>query len=392
MLKGIVRETALTFVGALLIVSMTLGTLVVPDGAASWAQRTGALLRTLISFQFDNGFDRVDPVRQVIAATFVTSEIVGIVIVLLVVIAVPISLLSIAFRESPLVRNLRLLLDTASGFPVLFWCTVFVVLAARVFHTDPLGRIAPILAVSALLIGDRLLADLIQRVEIAARDILSQPYMRTVQAGGFGVTRHLLQGLCSPIAAVVLSRAMFLVSGAIPPCRYTSAARTYSHLHNDLAVICLDHPSPLPQGERRKTSPLSPCGRGLGRGGCVKLFSGAQQYDYFRTGALTLNVLEYPILDLEHSIHARRQTHVVSHHHQTSAQFTIEFKQKIVHGLGIAAVEIAGRFIGEHAQRVRHHGARHRHTLTFAAGQFSGLVFEPVIEPDTRQHGARPLE
>jgi peptide/nickel transport system permease protein len=121
--------------------------------------------------------------------------------------------------SSWIVRVARRGIDAVSSLPVLVWCTLLFVLLARGFGVIPGDDKHPYLttavAVVALLSGDRLLAELVQRVESATTDTLGEPYMRTVRAGGFGVRTHLARSLVSPIATAVMSRAMFLVSGAI---------------------------------------------------------------------------------------------------------------------------------------------------------------------------------
>jgi ABC-type dipeptide/oligopeptide/nickel transport system permease component len=117
------------------------------------------------------------------------------------------------------VRALRRVVDAVSSAPVLVWCTLIYLVMARVIGkipgSDDLPVVTLVLSALALVMGDRLLADMVQRVEIATRETLNEPYMRTVRAGGFGVRRHLMQSLVAPVATAVQSRAMFLISGAI---------------------------------------------------------------------------------------------------------------------------------------------------------------------------------
>jgi peptide/nickel transport system permease protein len=134
-------------------------------------------------------------------------------------IAIPMGVRLAMPGSSAAIRIARICVDAISSIPVLVWCTLLFVVLARGFGVIPGDDRHPLLttavAVIALLSGDRLLAELVQRVESATRDTLQEPYMRTVRAGGFGVRAHLARSLVSPIATAVLSRAMFLVSGAI---------------------------------------------------------------------------------------------------------------------------------------------------------------------------------
>ena len=102
---------------------------------------------------------------------------------------------------------------------MLVWCTLLFVVLARGFGVIPGDTTHPYLttavAVVALVCGDRMVAELVERVELATKDTMANPYMRTVRAGGFGVRAHLVRSLVSPIATAVMGRAMFLVSGAI---------------------------------------------------------------------------------------------------------------------------------------------------------------------------------
>ena len=57
-----------------------------------------------------------------------------------------------------------------------------------------------------------------------------------------------------------------------------------------------------------------------------------------------------------------------------------------LHDLGAgAAVEVAGRLVGEHQRRLADDGPRDRHPLPLAAGQLVRPVAEPVPEPDPLQ-------
>ena len=55
------------------------------------------------------------------------------------------------------------------------------------------------------------------------------------------------------------------------------------------------------------------------------------------------------------------------------------------HLFGVLAVEVAGRLVGEHEQRIVHERARDRHALLLAARELAGAVVEAVAEPDDPQ-------
>jgi len=108
------------------------------------------------------------------------------------------------------------MLTTVSSLPIVVWATALLLLSLRLqisFTTDP--TLAVLAAITTLVLGDRLLGDLIGRVDQATRELLDEPYMRTVRAAGFSLPRHLAQGLVPPIAEMIASRTLFMVGGAI---------------------------------------------------------------------------------------------------------------------------------------------------------------------------------
>ena len=74
-----------------------------------------------------------------------------------------------------------------------------------------------------------------------------------------------------------------------------------------------------------------------------------------------------PNLIQMHAVAAGRELIVVGDDHQGRAALLLQREQKIDDLLAGRAVEIAGRFIGDHDRRMRRDGARDRHALLFAA-------------------------
>ena len=54
-------------------------------------------------------------------------------------------------------------------------------------------------------------------------------------------------------------------------------------------------------------------------------------------------------------------------------------------------VELAGRLVGEHQDRLLHQGPGDRHALLFAAGKLVRAVVEPLTQADLRQQIDAPL-
>jgi len=214
-MRAILREILVVFVCAVAVIAMCLGTLAVPGAEAGWLSRSWTLMIGPLTPDFYDPGARFGIVESTLSAALVTTALVLTTVVLLLALALPVGIFSVTRPESRTWRLARRVLEGLSSFPVLLWCTAIVVIVARVFQQNPTGALAPAFVIIALLMGDRLLVELIQRVAIATSEILAQPYMRLVRAGGFGVLRHLLQSLAGPVAATVLGRAMFLISGAI---------------------------------------------------------------------------------------------------------------------------------------------------------------------------------
>jgi len=231
LMREIGREFAVVFVLSVIVVAMLLGTIpVAGDGFTwncrptdvietlpGWADRTLLLLSSGFTFHVcESSLTRGHGVLQ---SALITAQLVTLSMTVLLAIAIPLGVRSGMGRNLSVTRPLRQLVEMVSNLPILFWGTLLFVLLARKFDIIAGARgherTTMAVAVLAVTLGDRLLIDLVQRVELATREILSEPYMRTVRAGGFGVQRHVMQGLVSPVATAVLSRAMFLISGAV---------------------------------------------------------------------------------------------------------------------------------------------------------------------------------
>ena len=233
-MRGMIRECVLVALLATVMVSMALGTLsfssaevawtcqALGAGAADfgWTRRTLELMATALTFGFcDSPITRGSIVAGTLRAALTTAQLVLAAIILVVLIAVPLGVRAATHAGSRVTRAVRGGFDVVSGLPVLFWCTLTFMVMARACDIIPGSEghavITAVVAVASLVSGDRLLSDLVQLVELATQDIRAEPYMRTVRAGGFGVSRHLLQSLVPPVATAVMARAMLLISGAI---------------------------------------------------------------------------------------------------------------------------------------------------------------------------------
>lgn len=234
----LVEDVALTAGLGVLVAAMALGTLrlspsdvdwqciALGDRAASmgWWARTLELLKATASLGFcDSPIVRGATLAGALRAAQTTAVLVGAAMVLSALIAIPLGVLSATGSSrpavEPLLRGLQRALAAISSVPVLVWCTVIFLVAARGFGVIPgdmrHATLSLALGIVAMTFGDRLLIDVLQRTEHATRDVLEQPYFRLVRAGGFGVSRHVLQSLVGPLATALLTRTMFLVGSAI---------------------------------------------------------------------------------------------------------------------------------------------------------------------------------
>ena len=76
-----------------------------------------------------------------------------------------------------------------------------------------------------------------------------------------------------------------------------------------------------------------------------------------------------------------RDVAVVGDDHDRRA-LGVQFMEQLHDGVAGAAVEVAGRFVGEHDRRVVDHRAGDGDTLTFTARELVGEVVEAMTEPD----------
>ena len=79
----------------------------------------------------------------------------------------------------------------------------------------------------------------------------------------------------------------------------------------------------------------------------------------------------------------------MSDDHKTGAEVLVELQHEFEHHLGVAAVEIAGGLVGQHARRLRHQRARQCGALALAPGEFARRMRQAVFQPDLRQHFLR---
>jgi peptide/nickel transport system permease protein len=220
--RSLVIEVVTVLLGAVLLVSAALAFL--PGSESSWLSRMIDHVGTALTFDFGYSTLSRRAVSETVADAAVLSLlIIGATAVLLLVVGVSLGVLSATHPSSRLVGGVRRAFDFASGMPVLVWSTLIFLLAvwvwevALVSDSMEIGGSLRVLtaAVLALLLGDRLLADMVRRVELSTREILAEPYMRTVRAAGLGSAGHLLRSLVSPVADLVASRSLFLIGGAI---------------------------------------------------------------------------------------------------------------------------------------------------------------------------------
>lgn len=234
----LVEDVALTAGLGVLVAAMALGTLHLSPSdvdwqcvalgdratAMRWWARTVELLKATASLSFcDSPIVRGATLVGALRAAQTTAVLVGAAMLLSAAIAIPLGMLCATGSSRPSVARLlhtfQRVLATISSVPVLVWSTAIFLVAARGFGVIPgdtqHATVSVALGVLAMTFGDRLLIDVLQRTEHATRDVLEQPYFRLVRAGGFGVSRHVLQSLVGPLATALLTRTMFLVGSAI---------------------------------------------------------------------------------------------------------------------------------------------------------------------------------
>lgn len=229
-MRALLLELVAVTTMSVLIISAALGLLPPdPDGAltsgitcatATWLSRTECLVTSSITWTFP-GANWADPsaFAYIRHRAFLSLTIIATTTALLLLLGVPLGILSGTHSDSRLVQAVRRTVSAVSSLPILVLATLLFLVQARVLgksvRADDALPAAIASAVAVLLFGDRLLADVVQRVELSTRAILAESYMRTVRAAALGLRRHLLQSLVPPVAEAIAARAMFLISAAI---------------------------------------------------------------------------------------------------------------------------------------------------------------------------------
>ncbi len=210
-------------VATLLVIAAIAALPSVPSGetavAISWADSFVALLRVAVTRDFAySTLLRGEIGPEIIRATGKSLAIIGATILVVLAIAVPLGIAVATQSHRAAIRVARRFTDWLSSIPVLVWGSLVFLVAARTFGIlrEENGLVRVLLAAALVLaFSDHLLSDVLQRVESATREILKEPYMRTARTARLGERRHLLQSLVGPVASLVASRAVFLISGAI---------------------------------------------------------------------------------------------------------------------------------------------------------------------------------
>ncbi len=188
-------------------------------GTTSWSDNFLSLLRVVASGEFDYSVQlQADIGSEVVRASIKSLTIIGVTILVVLTIGVPLGIAAVTQPQQVMVRYTRRLIDAISNVPVLVWGSLVYLVAARTFAIlrEDTGLIRVLLfAALVLAFSDHLLSDVLQRVESGTREILREPYMRIARTARLGERRHLLQSLVTPVATLVASRAVFLISGAI---------------------------------------------------------------------------------------------------------------------------------------------------------------------------------
>lgn len=187
---------------------------------SSWSDRASAMATQVTHLRFGaSDAAKSDVVPAAAAAMTRSLTTIGLTLVLVLVVGFPIGIASAMRPYSALVATLRRAIDSISGLPVLVWALIVLLMSSKWLHMTMDGSVHPVAALFAsaivLALGDHLLSDITRRVENGTREILQEPFMRTARAARLGERRHLLQGLVTPIAGLIASRGVFLISAAI---------------------------------------------------------------------------------------------------------------------------------------------------------------------------------
>ena len=89
-------------------------------------------------------------------------------------------------------------------------------------------------------------------------------------------------------------------------------------------------------------------------------------------------LLQHPIDNFARLRKHLRQFGTVGDYDQNVVLLLMQVDKQLADALGILAIEVAGRFIGEQQRRLLDQGAGHGDALPLAAGEFGGIVSESV--------------
>ncbi len=215
----VLLELVAIVVISIVLVSAALGML--PGEAdTTWLSRTWQLVQTAFTLHFaDARWANPSAFAVIFRAAMISVTIIGATALVLIAIGVPLGVISVTRSKSRSVQLLIQGVSSISSLPVLVLGTLAYVILGRQFgitvREDTSLAWAIVAAIVTLSLGDRLLADIVHRVEIGTRAVLDEPYMRAVRAANLGFRRHLIQSLVPPVAEAVAARSMFLISGAI---------------------------------------------------------------------------------------------------------------------------------------------------------------------------------
>lgn len=93
------------------------------------------------------------------------------------------------------------------------------------------------------------------------------------------------------------------------------------------------------------------------------------------------------VLEQPDPIHARSKSKIVGHDHEARAVLSIELQHQLEHLLGIAPIEIPGRFVGKDNQRQSNQSARNRCPLPLASRELMRTMFQARTETDLLEDG-----
>ena len=101
-------------------------------------------------------------------------------------------------------------------------------------------------------------------------------------------------------------------------------------------------------------------------------------------------LLEHPCFQPHHPLRPGGKLTVVGRDQERNAVPVLQFEEHFVNMFTGAGVEVPRGFVGQNHDGLVDERARHRHPLLFASRQLSGLVVQPVPEPDLAQQRLGP--